>query len=1375
MKKLYKNRKKEIFVLLGIFFVLGLYYTSSNINRLTSKEKFKTFLANHPYNQPNTNLVQDRESEEKDRPDLAWQQDFIETMDPALGYPPVKKLKNVYQKVKEYKMLKSGIPGDGVYNWVERGPASVAGRVRALMFDPNDATGKKVWAGGVTGGLWFNNDITSSSSSWTKVNDLWDNLSIGSIAYDPNNTNIFYVGTGEDWVGSVRGDGIWKSSDGGSNWAQLASTNDNSDFYSIQKIVVGSNGRVIAGTNKDIFISDDGGSTWTNTTNAGIFVSDLEIAPDGTVYAGRGGGSNSAEGSILKSIDNGSTWTDITPASGQNRIELAIAPSNSNILYAVAAAGSNVAWMKKSTDAGISWTNISTPMYMDQSCTMSTTDDFTRGQAWYDLILAVHPTSPDTVFVGGIDVNKSTDGGQSWKTITYWTGACAPYSHADNHALVFRPGYDNELITGSDGGVSYSPDAGTASSPSFTVMNKGFNITQFYACAIHPDIRKNYYLAGAQDNGSHRFKMPGFDETTEVTGGDGVFCFIDQDNPDIQITSYVYNNYYLSKDGGNSFGELISDNSGSFINPADYDDYMNILYSYRNTTSLYRIKNIDSTPIQEILPITTIAERVTHIRVSQYTIDSTTLFVGTVSGMVYKITNADNTSYSVMNITGNSFPNGSISCIELGANENEILVTFKNYGVTSVWYTNDGGTTWTSKEGDLPDMPVRWALFNPNNRNQVIIATEVGVWSTSNFNNASPSWTPSNSGLANVRTDMLQIRQSDYQVVAATYGRGLYTSNGFSNIDDSQLGAYFSVSGSPNIFPGGNVQFEDLSTGNPTSWTWEFAGGTPATSTDQNPIVTYDSSGTYNVTLTVSDGTNTKTTTRTQYINVAESGGWTEQATAFTTASRGIDYISVVDKNIVWAKAYDGTNTDNKIKEFTKTVDGGSSWTSGTINITGNIYPAMIHAYNADTAWVPMYPDPVGTDGGIYITTDGGATWNKQSSATFTGADAFANVVYFWNKDEGFCMGDPNGGYFEIYTTTDGGNNWTRVPQANIPTPQSGEYGTVGLFCVDENDVVYFNTTKGRIFKSTDKGISWSVISTPLNGRTRIAFADEQNGIVMESGNASNAYYTTDGGQNWNKITDTDMFGSGLQYVKGTNRMYISSSANTSIGAGASYSIDGGKTWRKFDALIDKQCLSIGFADMATGWIGQFNASATQGGILKYNGSGTFADFIVSDNPETETPVKFTDNTLTNKTTSTYSWDFGQDASPATADTKGPHDVTYSTGGTKTVSLTVNGETITKDLYIITTSIEKHKADYELLVYPNPNSGAFTLRANTENAGNLFVQIFNMNGQVVYMNRFTKSSGLSEFPIQLTDVKKGVYIMKVMDGEKFDVERLIIK
>ena len=182
-----------------------------------------------------------------------------------------------------------------------------------------------------------------------------------------------------------------------------------------------------------------------------------------------------------------------------------------------------------------------------------------------------------------------------------------------------------------------------------------------------------------------------------------------------------------------------------------------MLFSARTTNTLNRIRNVETSPTIDFITIPGMSTMATHVRTSPYAIGSSIVYVGTGAGDLFKVTNASGTSPTSTSI-GNSLPAGSISCVETGANDNELLVTYSNYGVTSVWFTTNGGTTWVSKEGNLPDMPVRWALFNTLNRSEVILATEVGVWSTQNFNSASPTWTPSNSGLAHVRVDMLQIR-----------------------------------------------------------------------------------------------------------------------------------------------------------------------------------------------------------------------------------------------------------------------------------------------------------------------------------------------------------------------------------------------------------------------------------------------------------------------------------------------------------------------------------------------------------------------------------------------------------------------------------------
>ena len=794
-----------------------------------------------------------------DRPDLAAEFEFIKTMDPALGYVPVERLVKARAYAKELLSQKAQIPN---VTWQERGPNNVGGRTRALMFDPNDSENKKVWAGSVSGGLWYNNDITDAASSWQNVNDFWANIAISYITYDPNNTNIFYVGTGEGWSSKMqRGAGIWKTIDGGTTWNQLASTN-NSDFYYVQKIVITSTSRIVAATNEGLYVSDDGGANWTQKIIN--YFSDVEIAANGDIYAAEGKYGN--DGCIYKSTNNGDDWTDISPGTGTpERIELACAPSNANVVYAVASNGGHVEWMKKTTDAGTNWVDITIPEYLDQSCDPSG-DDFTRGQAWYDLILKVHPTNENYVLAGGIDIHRTTDGGANWESISYWTGACAAYVHADQHAMTFRPNYNNEAIFGCDGGVFYANDVGN-NGDNFVSRNKDYNVTQFYACAAKNEAASNYFLAGAQDNGTKRFTQAGINSTTDATGGDGAFCFIDQDNPDIQITSYVYNNRYISTNGGGSFNTLTSDNSGGFICPADYDSDANILYSSYESNQLL-ISDIGASNYGIVIDIDSLgSSSASNIKVSPYT--SNTIFIGTYGGGMYKITDANTTPVSV-NIDVNDYlPTGYISGIDIAENENHLLITFSNYGLTSVWETTDGGNTWINKEGNLPDMPIRWCLFNPFDYNQALLASDVGIWSVDNLSAANPQWEPTVAGLANVRCDMLKYRNADDLIAVATYGRGLFTTDAFGSQEPI---AQFEVNMENACFVD-TIKFTDISTKQPDSWTWtitpatfNFVNGTDANS--QNPEVVFNATDTYTIELYVSNSTGNDTETKTNFITI---------------------------------------------------------------------------------------------------------------------------------------------------------------------------------------------------------------------------------------------------------------------------------------------------------------------------------------------------------------------------------------------------------------------------------------------------------------------------------------------------------------------------
>lgn len=778
-------KKNKILILAS-----GLLLMTSFLVLVTQKKEMKSII-----NFENENEEED-ESEEEDGMREAMLQEIKKTKDPALGYVPKERLYESYLyaqsllKTQNQQRTSAAISG---ITWTERGPSNIGGRTRAILVDKNDATKKTVWAAGVGGGLWKTTDITVASPVWVTVNDFFNNIAITTIAQDPTNPNIMYFGTGEGFFNTdaIVGNGIWKSIDGGVTWTQLANTVHATlvtHFYYVQKIVVNSSGKIFAATSGyysnygGLMMSSDGGTTWTRYNGNGVSpdaACDVEIASNGDVYTSFNiGGSDG----IYKSTNAGTSWTNVYSDANANRIELACAPNNSSTVYAMLedAGTGGILSIIKTTNAGTSWSTCNLPNDAD----LGIGSEITRGQAWYDLALAVDPNADNTLIAGGVDLFRSTDGGSTWSQISKWSNnanmntlSCSTV-HADQHAITYIPGSSSSVLFGNDGGIFYTTSVNTAATSNvITNKNTGYNVTQFYACAAHPASGSNYYLAGAQDNGTQKFNTTGLGATTSATGGDGAFCHIDQDNSAYQFTAYTYQTIYRSTNGGTSFSAISNGSNGSFINPSDYDNTGNNLYAADAPGSYFRILNAIGTYTSSAISIANFSGgNVSHVMVSPNV--SNRVYFGIDNGRIVKVDNANATPTSTN--LGAPVSGGNVSCVAVGKSDDTLMVTYSNYGVTSIFYTTNGTSatpTWTSIEGNLPDMPVRWAMFWPTTSKKALIATELGVWSTDNINGASTNWGPTNTGLANVRTDMLQYRSSDQTLVAATHGRGLYTSS----------------------------------------------------------------------------------------------------------------------------------------------------------------------------------------------------------------------------------------------------------------------------------------------------------------------------------------------------------------------------------------------------------------------------------------------------------------------------------------------------------------------------------------------------------------------------------------------------------------------
>jgi photosystem II stability/assembly factor-like uncharacterized protein len=697
-------------------------------------------------------------------------------------------------------------------DWIARGPCNIGGRTKALALDvTNEST---ILAGCVSSGMWKSTD---GGASWRKTTAPDQLHSVSCIAQNeyPGSEIIWYYGTGE-WssgmggsasgplgTGAIyRGDGIFKSDDGGENWVLLSSTvsetpaeTDSFDF--ISKIVTFGEDGVFAATTTGLFRSTNGGDAWQHVIDFGEDYPSTDIAMTSldTCYAGVAG--DGPANGIYKSAD-GETWENITPVDWPDttdKIVIAISPSNENVIYFLV----EVAYLKQQLrkyEVGVGWTDLSSNLpYGGEMITYG-------GKM---LILYVKPDDENTLFVGTVGLYRSTDGGLSFELI----GAYHEF-HVDQHSIAFYPSDPSAMIVGNDGGLFRTSDnvAEVDSTPYGTKidwesLNDGYVTTQFYAIALdHGTPGSETILGGTQDN-SWLFTTssdPLVPWTSIWKGAtDGGFSAI-SDGGDYFYTSQaatfkIWRHWYVGET--HHFTEVtMSDTAGGslWLPPLILDPHDTKIMYLPWRTLMWR--NSDLTEIPEIVPGVPTDVNWTQLdSVKDYYISAVgmspaeprRLYYASLYGDMFKMDNPHLGQPVPVKLPTESFPLDAYPhCIAVDPRDaNEVMVAFPNYGIISIYYSEDGGNSWTPVSGNLEEYPdgsgagpsVRWAsILYVEDKPVYFAGTSVGLFSTTNLDGMNTVWVQEGaSTIGNVVIDMIDVRQSDGFVVVGTHGNGVYS------------------------------------------------------------------------------------------------------------------------------------------------------------------------------------------------------------------------------------------------------------------------------------------------------------------------------------------------------------------------------------------------------------------------------------------------------------------------------------------------------------------------------------------------------------------------------------------------------------------------
>lgn len=719
-------------------------------------------------------------------------------------------------------------------NWTPLGPESWLngitgynpgnGRVNCITVDPGDPA--TIYLGTPSGGLWRSTD---GGASWAPLFNDQPTLGVSGIVVDPTDPQVIYCATGDGDGTDTYGMGVIKSTDGGTTWTPTGLNWTTTAARTTRHLVMSPADPqvLLCATSNGMWRTDDGGASWTLSAEGSFH--DVAFKPDdaGVVYA--------AGDRFFRSLDAGQSFTlagsGLPAAADVNRMRIAVSPADPFKVYVIcgSAADAGFLGLYRSNDAGTSFAVRSTaPNIFGYGNDGSDSG----GQSWYDMALAADPADANVLWAGGINVWKSTNGGASWTNQSQWYyDGTAPYTHADIHSLDV---YDGQVYCGSDGGIFRSGDGGN----NWTDLSNGLEITQLYRFG-GSDVDPGLLIAGAQDNGMNLLNDGVW---THVLGADGMEGAIEPGDPTYQYGAFQNGGICRSDDGGLTFSNIsfpITE-EGGWVTPyvIDPQQPQRIIAGYQNLWESLDRGNTwtQYSAINTSRKVRAIAIAPSNNQVVYYANDN----------WMRRTTN-DGATWT---LASNGLPDAAITAIAVDPLDPlHVFVSLSGYQAgQKVFESVDGGGTWTNVTGNLPNVPANSVVYQPGSADGVYVGTDIGVFYT---DNTLGNWQPFSQGLPRVIVTELEVHSTAGKLRASTYGRGLWETDLWTPVNAPPTASI--GHGALSICAGDAITFSDQSLHAAPDRTWSFPGGSPATSTEADPAVFYPNSGTYSVTLTVTN------------------------------------------------------------------------------------------------------------------------------------------------------------------------------------------------------------------------------------------------------------------------------------------------------------------------------------------------------------------------------------------------------------------------------------------------------------------------------------------------------------------------------------------